>query len=239
MKAAVKIIAVISAVLLLFGLLVVALNAIFNRTGWLYKEYLDDLNNEVYKDYGISAEDASRVLSRMMYYSTGRADTLDDVTIVEDGEEVPFFNESELSHMRDVRKLTKTVMWMGIVSLGIGIAIPITLKSFKKNDALRTFSKAFLIALGVLLVVIIALGVWIVVDFDSFWVMFHVVFLDLESSTFDPIDSRMIRICPAELFADFIRNFALYAGALVVIAAGLCTAYLAATRKKTAKQNVR
>ena len=233
MKTAVKIIAVIGAVLLLFGLLTAALNAIFNRTGWLYNEYLDRLENSVYNDYGITAEDASRVLGRMMYYSTGRADDL-DVTIAENGEEVPFFNERELSHMRDVRKLTKTFMWLGIISLGMGIAIPITLKSFKKNDALRTFSKAFLIALGVLLVVIIALGIWIAVDFDSFWTMFHVVFLDLESSTFDPAESRMIRICPAELFADFIGRFAVYSALLVGIAAAACTVYLIVTRKKHA-----
>ncbi len=233
MKTAVKIIAVIGAVLLLFGLLAAALNAIFNRTGWLYKEYLYNLENTIYKEYDISAEDASRVLSRMMYYSTGRADDL-DVTIVENGEEVPFFNEKELSHMRDVRKLTKTFMWLGIISLGMGTAIPITLKCFKKTDALRTFSKAFLIALGVLLVVIIALGIWIAVDFDSFWTMFHVVFLDLESSTFDPAQSRMIRICPPELFADFIGRFAVYSAALVGITAAACAVYLIVTRKKHA-----
>lgn len=238
MKKTLKITAAVAAVLLLFGLLTVALNRIFNDTGWLYKEYLSELDDQVRKEYGISAEDASRVLARMMYYSTGRAGDL-DVTIVENGEEVAFFNERELSHMRDVRALTKTILWMGAVALLIGAAVPITLKIRKKGGALRTFCKAYLIALGVLALIILILGVWIAIDFDSFWTVFHIVFLDLESSTFDPATSRMIRICPAELFSDFIGVFAIYAAVLVLIAAALCAAYLAVARRKAAKQNVR
>ena len=102
-----KILLILASLLLIFGLAVAALNIIFNETGWLYKEYLDELPF-VNDYYGISPEDASRVLSRMMYYSIGRAPDL-DVTIVENGEEVPFFNESELSHMRDVRRLATSV----------------------------------------------------------------------------------------------------------------------------------
>lgn len=231
MKKLAKIGAAVSAILLIFALLVAALNIIFNRTGWLYKEYLCDLNNSVEEYYGISAEDASRVLSRMMYYSIGRADDL-DVTIVENGKEVPFFNERELSHMRDVRALATTVMWLGMISLLVSVTALILLLAFGQKDALRVFAKAFLITLGVLLVIMTALGIWATIDFDSFWRAFHVVFLDLESSTFDPAVSRMIRICPAELFSDFIGVFAFDAALLIGIAAAACVIILAATRKK-------
>ena len=233
MKALKKLLIIISSVLLLFGLAVVSLNAIFNRTGWLYKEYKDELPF-VESYYGISPEDASRVLSRMMYYATGRADEL-QTTIVENGEEVPFFNESEISHMIDVRRLTRTVMWLGLVSLSLGgIAVPVTLSSFKKKEALRTFAKAYLIAFGIAVLIVIALAVWIIIDFDSFWRMFHVVFLDLESSTFDPAVSRMIRICPAELFADFIGRMGVWTAFLDGGAAVLCVLYLIFSRKKNA-----
>jgi integral membrane protein (TIGR01906 family) len=225
MTALKKTAAVIAAVLLLFALLVVALNGIFNRTGWLFKEYLCDLDNSVKEEYGISAEDASRVLGRMMHYSIGRADDL-DVTIIENGREVRFFNERELSHMRDVRRLAVTVMFMGLAALILAVLAIVLLAAFGQRDALRTFAKAYLIALGVLLAVVIALGIWIAIDFDSFWTMFHVVFLDLESSTFDPATSRMIRICPPELFSDFIARFAADAGLLAGAAAIVCGLYL-------------
>ena len=59
------------------------------------------------------------------------------------------------------------------------------------------------------------------IDFDSFWRAFHVVFLDLESSTFDPAESNMINICPAELFYDFIKQFAIIVGIVLLIPVGL------------------
>ena len=220
--------AAVCAVLLLFALLTAALNIIFNRTGWLKAEY-ETLSVEA--EYGISPRDASRVLGRMMHYSTGRAADL-DVTIVEDGREVAFFNERELSHMRDVRALTRGIMIAGMASLAVSAAILILLAATRSRGALRVFAKAFLIALGVLLVIIAALGIWIAADFDSFWTVFHIVFLDLESSTFDPAVSRMIRICPEELFSDFIVRFAAYSSIFAGTAAAACAVYLAAAKKK-------
>ena len=232
MKTSLKIIAVLAAIMMLYGLASVGVNAVFNRTGWLYKEYDSEL--EIEKHTGISAEDATRVLSRMMYYSTGRADDL-DITIEEDGEEVQFFNERELSHMKDVRRLTKTLLWAGIICLGLAIGIVCTLRAFIKKAELSVFAKAYLIALCVAAAIIIALAVWVIIDFDSFWTTFHVVFLDLESSTFDPAESRMIRICPAELFADFTGRL----GSYVAILAGgfglICGACLAIGKKKKAE----
>lgn len=229
MKVFKKILAVLAAIALLYGCLTIAVNRIFNETGWLYKEYLSEL--EIEKNSGISAEDAERVLSRMMYYSIGRADDL-DITIVENGEEVQFFNESELSHMRDVRKLARTILWTGAASLAFGLVVLAVFIIRKDRGTLRTMAKACLIAFIIALVIVIGLAIWVIVDFDSFWTMFHVVFLDLESSTFDPAESRMIRICPAELFADFTGNLGTYAAVFDGGLAALSVIYLAVTKKK-------
>ncbi|MBO4385252.1 MAG: DUF1461 domain-containing protein [Clostridia bacterium] len=230
MKTLKKTAAVIAALALLYGLLTVGVNILFNDTGWLYKEYLVDLPF-VESYYGISPEDSSRVLSRMMYYSIGRADDL-DITIVENGEEVQFFNERELSHMRDVRKLAMTILICGAAALASGLIVLLIFIIRKDRDSIRTMAKAYLIAFIIALVVVIALAVWVIVDFDSFWTMFHVVFLDLESSTFDPAESRMIRICPAELFADFTGILGNYAAVFDGGFAALSVIYLAVTKKK-------
>lgn len=230
MKALKKIVAVLAAVALLYGCLTVAVNIIFNETGWLYKEYLDEL--PIVENYfGISPEDSSRVLSRMMYYSIGRADDL-DVTITENGREVQFFNEKELSHMRDVRKLAMTILISGAASLAFGLIVLLIIIIKKDRDTLRTMANACLVAFIIALVIVIGLAVWIIIDFDSFWTMFHVVFLDLESSTFDPVESRMIRICPAELFADFTGKLGTYAAVFDGGLAVLSVIYLAVTGKK-------
>lgn len=209
MKKLAKTLSVISAVLLLFALLAGALFRIFTDTVWVKKEY-ERIDIEAQSGY--STEDAAYVLGAMMDYSIGRFDELDKVSVEENGEHVLFFNESELSHMVDVRALTLNVLRLGLAALIVGLAFFIIMFIVLRGEGLRRFAKAFLITLGVLLIVMAALGVWMAVDFDSFWAMFHVVFLDLESSTFDPAVSRMIRICPGELFSDFIKHFALIAG---------------------------
>lgn len=230
MKALKKIVMILAALLLLFACLVAALNVIFNDTGWLREEYSRKLPF-VESYYGISPEDSARVLSRMMYYSIGRADDL-YVTITQDGREVLFFNQKELDHMKDVRKLATTVMWMGMIALIVSAAAIVLFAVLKQKDALRTGAKAFLIALAVLVFLLIGFGIWIAVDFDSFWTAFHVVFLDLESSTFNPAASRMIRICPGELFSDFIARFAVWSAVFVGAAAAACAVFLIVTRRK-------
>ena len=209
MKKLAKILAIFSAVLLLFALLTGGLVRIFTDHEWVEKEY-ERIDIEAQSGY--SPETAAYVLGAMMDYSIGKFDYLDKIAIKENGESVLFFNESELSHMVDVRALTLNVLRLGLAALIVGTVLFLFALFTLRREALRPFAKAFLIALGVLLVVIAALGIWMAVDFDSFWTMFHVVFLDLESSTFDPAVSRMIRICPGELFSDFIKHFALITG---------------------------
>ena len=216
-----KILVVLAAVLLIFAVLAGGILKIFTDKVWVEKEYV---RLDIESQTGWSAHSCAYVLGAMMDYSIGRRDTLEDVPAVSgNGGAVGlrFFNESELSHMVDVRKLTRTVLTLGLVALIVGFALFTVGFIMGKKSALIAFSKAFIIALGVLVVVLIVLGIWMAIDFDSFWRMFHVVFLDLESSTFDPAVSNMIRICPAELFSDFIKHFALIVGIPLAIMLGL------------------
>lgn len=209
MKTLAKIAVIVSAVLMLFSLLTGALYRVFIDKGWVQKEYVR-LNIE--EETGWSPEYCTFVLGSMMDYSIKKRSTLEDVPLlpVEEGE--MFFNESELSHMKDVRALTVKVLNLGFAALIIGTVLLLFAFLVLMKGVFKPFSKAFLIALGVLLLIVIGLGIWMAVDFDSFWTAFHIVFLDLESSTFDPAVSNMIKICPAELFFDIIKHFALIAG---------------------------
>lgn len=227
MKKLAKAAAALSAILLLFALLVGAILRIFTDKIWVEEEYK---RIGIEAQSGFTAHEAAYVLGRMMDYSVGSFDGLDEVTYTENGESVRFFNESELSHMVDVRALTTTVLKLGLAALIIGFALFVLAFVLLRLAGLKAFAKAFLIALGVLLVVIAALGVWMAVDFNSFWAAFHVVFLDLESSTFDPAVSRMIRICPAELFSDFIKHFALIAGLGLILPVGMSVFFLCIKR---------
>ena len=209
MKKLAKVFAVSAAILLLFALLVGALYRIFTDKEWVRKEY-GRIGIEAQSGYTV--DQAAYVLGAMMDYSMGFIDGLGDVSVEENGASVRFFNERELSHMVDVRALTGRFMRLGLAALILGLALFAASFLILKSEGIVFFSKAFLIVLGVLAALIAAIGIWMAVDFNSFWLRFHEVFLDLESSYFSWNESRMIRICPAELFSDFIKHFALIAG---------------------------
>lgn len=231
MRKLAKTLSVISAVLLLFALLVGALLSIYVDQAWVPQEYRKlDIESQTDWDFTTTVT----AFKGMLDYSIGRIDTLEDVKL-NDG---PFFNESELSHMRDVQKLTVTVMDLGLAALIIGAACVVFGFIVLRVDGLAAFSKALLIALGVLLVVIAALGIWMAVDFNSFWAAFHIVFLDLESSTFDPAVSNMICICPEELFSDIIIRFATISGLGLVFPVIACVLTLVHRKKHSGSPRV-
>ena len=225
MKKLAKTLAVISAILLLFALLVGALYRIFTDKEWVRNEYE---RIDIEYQSGFTVDQATFVLGKMMDYSMGFCDSLDDVWVEENE---LFFYEKELTHMVDVRALTTRVMRLGLAALISGAVLFVVSILILKREGVVFFSKAFLIVLGALLLVIAALGVWMAVDFNSFWHAFHAVFLDIEGSYFDWHVSNMIRICPAELFSDFIKHFALIAGLGLIIPVGVSILFICLRKK--------
>lgn len=54
-----------------------------------------------------------------------------------------------------------------------------------------------------------ALGIWVAVDFNSFWINFHYLFFDNDLWILSYRTDRMIRICPQQLFYDIVVKFGL------------------------------
>ena len=179
--------------------IVVAVDYCATAETWLRTEYEKlDIN-----DYtGMSTDDQVKAFMCMAKYMKGETsyDEMRRLEVTVNGEKVSMFNNSELSHMKDVRKLYVGVTVFKILVIVFFAATYI----LRKRAAPNYIPKVYLISFAVILGIFLLLGAWALIDFDSFWQVFHIVFLDLEGSTFDPAYSRMIRICPAELFLDMV-----------------------------------
>ena len=236
MKKLSKVFVGIAMPLIMLLIIFLSVEALAGDRAWLKREY-DKLDINWYT--GMSTDDQIRAFMQMVDYMQGRTSTM-DVTVTVDGEEMLMYNEREISHMHDVRTLyiTLTVAkWFVIafaaVTLGLSLAVFKTKE--EKRELLRFASKAAIVAFVCVFLLIIAAGLWAVLDFDSFWAEFHNVFLDLESSTFDPAYSRMIRICPAELFEDMVlRMFAVAFAAAFTFTALLFILNKAVNRRRGA-----
>ncbi|MBR4436086.1 MAG: DUF1461 domain-containing protein [Clostridia bacterium] len=200
---------------------------------WLEREYTKlDINAYT----GMSTDDMIAAFMQMVGYMKGSEKTM-DVLVSVNGERVQMYNEAERAHMVDVRQLYKTLTIAAYIVLALGvISIALALAAHRTKDErrsiLRFSAKAALWSIAGVVGFLLALGAWAAIDFNSFWAVFHIVFLDLESSTFDPAVSRMIRICPAELFFDMVLRIFLFAGGAMAVIAAVCGVYLKRRRKE-------
>lgn len=218
--------------LLMLLLIVIGVERFAGDEAWLKKEY-DRLEINDYT--GMSTEDQIRAFMQMVHYMRGEADSM-DVTVKVNGEETLMYNETEVSHMVDVRALYKKVMigkWcaVGIIAAAAVLSLIAFSGKEEKRELLRFAAKTLIFAFVGILLFLLVLGLWAILDFDSFWRVFHIVFLDLESSTFDPAASRMIRICPAELFGDMVMRIFVFGLAVGAVLAAAAAVYLFATRR--------
>lgn len=215
-----KVLICIAMPLFIIALFIMCVEVFCSDEAWLRREYE---SIEGMSDYsGMSTDDMTRAFLRMTDYMKGNVDSM-DITVTCDGEQVAMYNESEIAHMHDVRALYSGIMLAKWCILGFTLIAVAFAAYCYRRDTLKVICKPLVVALISLAAFFAVLGLWALLDFDSFWQVFHIVFLDLESSTFDPAYSRMIRICPAELFLDMVlRMFIWWAGISTALTAGVC-----------------
>ena len=104
--------------------------------------------------------------------------------------------------MADVRQLYLGWHTFQIAAFAFAVLILIVAFALYKQDAWLPLCRGFLWGSGILLLIILLFGIWVVLDFDSFWVAFHHLFFDNDLWLFDPSTSRMINMMPVTLFYD-------------------------------------
>jgi len=227
-----RLMATVAGLLLLIGLLFSCLQWVMNDRAYIENAYRE-LDHAA--AMGMSTEDLVNATMRMIDYMEGRVDSIDlDVTVR--GETVSMFNDQERIHMEDVRVLYQS--WRDIRGFCLMAAVVLFVLSallMQKENRLRVLCQGFLIASGVFFICIAILGIWVVSDFNSFWVAFHHLFFTNDLWLFDGATSRMINMMPAEFFSGIIIRFALWfigIWALLCIACAVALGILRKRRKR-------
>ena len=215
-----------ASILLIVAMLFTSLQLCMNDEGWFYRQYEKmDLAAQI----GISTQDCTRALMRLIDYMEGRVDLI-QLTVVEDGREVAMYNERETLHMLDVRALYKA--WRTVRDVGLAAAAALFAAAYllsKKGTRLRLASRAFAWAAAAFGALLAALGIYAAVDFGAFWTSFHHLFFTNDLWLLSYATDRMIRICPGELFSGIIARFALL---FLVPFAALVALALSGARKR-------
>jgi integral membrane protein (TIGR01906 family) len=126
----------------------------------------------------------------------------------------PAFTEREVAHMADVRGLVGKVLLAHAVALGVIALAALTARLLEVRGALSSgLVRGGLLTLGISAVI----GIYMLANFDDFFVQFHEALFEGDSWRF-PSSDTLIRLYPDAFWSDF---GAVLAGFVVVQAAAL------------------
>lgn len=166
-------------------------------------------------DYaGISDEDLLHLDVNLANYLSGKYEN-PNLEIEVFGRMQPAFNEKELIHLADCRRLLipASNMWINIAAAVLGVSF--VLAGEKKLRMRQNIACAW-IASALILLPIATLGVWAAADFNSAFNFFHQILFTNDLWLLDPATDLLIRICPASMFAHMGLRIALYAAAVLI-----------------------
>lgn len=174
-------------------------------------------------DYiGISMDDLMDVTDRLLDYMKGREpDLIIEKEIGGVSQEV--FGERERLHMVDVRGLVMSAMTLRTVCAVLAAASLIGLGVWKRKGAADWLSRGYLRALAVWGTLLLALGIYLMVDFYDAFIQFHHLFFHNDLWLLDPATDVMINMFPEDFFNDMAMGIVWRAVLFVLLpaAAGL------------------
>jgi len=149
---------------------------------------------------GLDSQQLRTVAQRLIDYFDLRADST-QVEVSRGGAKVGLFNERELIHLEDVRNLIQRDYWVarGVFLLMVIFAVALIF-GFKSGwrEPMKGLFCGSIITLGLMVV----LGVWAVVGFDQFFLLFHLVSFTNQFWMLDPAHDYLIRLFPEGFFYD-------------------------------------
>ena len=147
---------------------------------------------------GISNEDLKELTSFTLDYLNDSNATLDKQMNI-NGKIREVFTDDEKAHMVDVRNLNLNSVYLCIVSFIVFITC--FLVYLYKKGSLNNLYRNYKYTLLNVLIIFGIIGFWVLVDFNSFWTLFHKIFFT--SNDLWILDLRkdiLIMIVPPEFF---------------------------------------
>lgn len=201
--------------------LITAVEAVAYWTpGYYEKEYtkyqvLNDLPE-------MTMDDLLIVTDEMMAFLRGDREDLHVFTTM-GGEYREFFNEREIAHMIDVRKLFIGGLWLRRIGLLILAAGALFLFFRQKKDKEKKKLMAAAIPASLCLgtgiffaATLIIIGI-ISTDFSRYFIVFHHIFFDNDLWILNPATDMLINIVPEPFFMDTAFRIAVVFAVLVIL----------------------
>ena len=178
---------------------------------------------------GITDEDLRQVGADIRGYINSGDEPLDVRTRIL-GREQDLFNDREIAHMRDVKRLVRGVYILALASAVYLAAMAVIGFARQRGRFVEPLAKRMIYGGGLTLALLMVFGIFALADFESLFIKFHQLSFANNFWQLDPRTDYLVRIFPDPFWVDATVWVAVrtVAGALALIVAG--SAYLAYRR---------
>lgn len=179
--------------------------------GSFQRSFFEDFyqKNETHEQLNMSFEDLMMATDTLLDYIVGENDDL-VFNVNVSNRTTQMFNQKEIDHMVDVKALYQTMtmlQWIGYGIFLVSLLFGFILYKKKLFPMLLEASKQ---ATLFLLIIIVGVGLFAIVDFNSFWNAFHELLFTNDLWLLNPSTDRMIVMVPLQFFQQLIVRIVFY-----------------------------
>jgi integral membrane protein (TIGR01906 family) len=210
MRIAIRIMAIVFAVILCFVFLISSIRYVaFNQD--IYKRIQE--KQKIAEFVLMNQDELDDITKGLIDYMKGDRN---DLVIYRDydGQENEVFNEREKKHMVDVRMLFELSLSVVVALLGLLALIIISGMLIDMDIMKKIFMKTVAITMVIVVLFLIMLIFYMIVDFYNFWLFFHEIVFTNDLYFLDPYTDILINIMPMDFFIVICLNVSLYFGLL-------------------------
>jgi len=155
---------------------------------------------EISQATGLDSQQLRTVAQHLIDYFDWRTDTA-QIVVDRGGDNFNLFNERELIHLEDVRKLIQRDYWVQGGSFLLMVLCALAL-FFGLNSGWRMLLRGLFWGSLVTVGLMIILALWAFLGFERFFILFHVVSFSNQYWMLDPARDYLIRLFPGGFFYD-------------------------------------
>lgn len=210
-------------------MLLTAVIAIAVNSHWLYEYGFDKYS--VSQTTGLADTELEKAASGLISYFNSGEDLI-DLTVTKDGAPFTLFNEREIAHLKDVKGLIWLDYWVLLATGGYVLLYVVASLCWLVEECLRQLAKATIIGSGITLGLILALGLAAMLDFDGFFLQFHLISFANDLWLLNPAKDYLIMLFPQGFWYDVTTFITLATAGLAVVFGGIAGGYLLYRRRQ-------
>ena len=150
---------------------------------------------------GLEEDQLEKAADGLIGYFNSDEETI-SLTLIKDGQPLELFNEREIAHLKDVKGLFQLDYWLLVGTLSYILVYAGIYLFYRKTEYRPVLARAVLYGSALTLILIIAVGLGALFDFDDLFWQFHVISFDNDFWRLDPGQDYLIMLFPQGFWYD-------------------------------------